>query len=52
MNKSALSFCLAVLVIGLVAASVYYAIKRDQPTATYCLVWALAVHCIVRSYIP
>jgi hypothetical protein len=51
MNKSALSFCLAILVIALVAYSVYLAIKGDQGEATYCLVWAIAVQVIVKGFI-
>lgn len=51
MNKSALSFCLAILVIGLVAYSVVLAIKGNQPLATYLLTWALVVHVIIKGYV-
>ncbi len=51
MNKSALSFCLAILVIGLIAFSVYFAIKKDQDFATYLLVWAIAITVVVKPMV-
>lgn len=51
MNKTILNIILILVTLALVAYSVYLAIKGDESLATYCLVWALTVHVIVRSYI-
>ncbi len=51
MNKSALSFCLAIVTIALIAFSVYLAIKGDKANATYLLVWALTVSLIVKPMV-